>query len=167
MSPINQSPVSLVEALVIVDQLSPMPAIAHQALLTLRAELQPHLDYELFVADNWQHRRHSDRTRVVAREERTAEHEALRQNYIMSTGLAGETGEVLELLKKDVRDGSLDVRELAMELGDALHYLTKIAHHHGLTLSDLKRINQAKLLARRTGGKGAFTAADVVLGAAR
>jgi hypothetical protein len=46
-----------------------------------------------------------------------------RCDYIMAVGLGGETGEVLEVLKKSVRDGkSPELKQnLTLELGDALY----------------------------------------------
>ena len=76
----------------------------------------------------------------------------LRDLFIMTVGLAGETGEVCELLKKDVRGRkgqSLDRRKLALELGDVLHYLTRIAVRHKLSLGMIQRANVAKLEYRR------------------
>jgi NTP pyrophosphatase (non-canonical NTP hydrolase) len=171
------SEMSLEQALSVCDQVSPMPGIAHQALQVLRRELLAHTEYEAFVRDNWNRRRAdqapSKQVLVIGPyatpeyQELHARYDALRQSYIMDTGLGGETGEVLELLKKHVREGAIDRRELAMELGDALHYLTKIGQRYGISLGDIKRINREKLLARRRGGKGAFTVEDVVLPADR
>jgi len=99
-------------------------------------------EYEKFVVDFWT-------TRKGQRKK------SLRQKFIMTVGLGGETGEVLELLKKEVRDGKLDVDELALELGDVLYYLTKIATVNGLTLKDLMVRNRKKLEYRRKYGKAA------------
>lgn len=74
----------------------------------------------------------------------------LRQLFIMTTGLAGESGEVLELLKKAVRGRQpVDVENLKLELGDVLYYLTMLANRHGFTLADVIRANVQKLEARR------------------
>jgi len=100
-------------------------------------------EYEKFVKDFWTSRRVED------------ESNELRQKFIMTVGLGGEVGEVLELLKKDVRDGKLDVDDLALELGDVLYYLVKIADSHGLRLKDLMERNKAKLEHRRKYGKAA------------
>jgi NTP pyrophosphatase (non-canonical NTP hydrolase) len=170
------TPMTLEQALSVCDQVSPMPGVAHQALQVLRRELLAHTDYEAFVLDNWNRRRadflppdSSLEVEAMSTEHRDllTRYEALRQRYIMDVGFGGESGEVLELVKKHERDGVLDRRELAMELGDALHYLTKIGQRYGISLGDIKRINRQKLLARRRGGKGAFTVEDVVLPADR
>lgn len=157
----TNEPMSLAQAMVVCDQASPMPAVASAALRTLRGELLPHLAYEKFVEDYWRGRRAGDYGR-------TGEdyHEDLRDLFIMTTGLGGEAGEVQELIKKAVRGRyEPDRRELALELGDVLYYLTKLAHRYGLTLADLRRINREKLEARRQGGKDAYTATNVVLNA--
>jgi len=72
----------------------------------------------------------------------------LRDLYIMSTGLGGETGEVLELLKKHVRNDRVINTELLLELGDVLHYLTRIAQHFGMSLEQIMEANMMKLDAR-------------------
>jgi len=74
-----------------------------------------------------------------------------------ATGLAAETGEVLELLQKAIRkDKKVDVFinnvELINELGDVLWYLTRLANHNGISLKRVIACNRAKLL-RRHGGE--------------
>jgi NTP pyrophosphatase (non-canonical NTP hydrolase) len=110
----------------------------------MRPELSP---YELFVARQWSHRRNGAAASTPAQDANP-----LRQLYIMATGLAGETGEVMEHLKKHVRDGKLDVDALALELGDVLYYLTRIGQEFGLSLADIQERNQLKLIARRHRG---------------
>lgn len=73
----------------------------------------------------------------------------LRDDFIMSVGLGGETGEVLEILKKNVRDGKLDLVHLTEELGDVLFYLTMICNRHGIKLNDVMETNVSKLTARK------------------
>lgn len=107
----------------------------------MRSKLTP---YERFVADQWTHRRNP-----VAKAAAEPGADLLCQLFIMTTGLAGEAGEVVELLKKHVRDGKLDVDELALELGDVLYYLTRIGQEFGLSLAEIKERNQLKLIARR------------------
>lgn len=113
----------------------------------LAAAKRSTIDYDRFVADYWRGRRHNG---ADAPDQPDDE---LRQLYIMSAGLAGETGEVLEHLKKHVRDGVLDRGELALELGDALYYLVRIATWHGFTLAEIQERNIAKLEHRRKHGK--------------
>jgi len=73
--------------------------------------------------------------------------------YIISLGLAGETGETVELLKKHVRDGKIDLNDLKLELGDVLHYWCRIASRYGLTPEEIMNANVAKLLDRDKHGK--------------
>lgn len=73
----------------------------------------------------------------------------LRDDYIMAAGLGGETGEVLEILKKHVRDEKLDLKHLEEELGDVLFYLTMICNRHGIKLVDVMETNVTKLTARK------------------
>lgn len=68
-------------------------------------------------------------------------------------GLAGETGEVLDLIKKHKYHGhDLDRDALAGELGDVLWYVAGIASHHGLSLGDIAKRNVTKLAERYPDG---------------
>ena len=69
----------------------------------------------------------------------------LRDNYIMTAGLGGETGEVLEILKKSVRDGKFDKDHLTEELGDVFYYLTMICTVHKISLREVVDMNIDKL----------------------
>lgn len=69
----------------------------------------------------------------------------LRDKFIMTVGLGGETGEVLEILKKAERDGKLDKEHLTEELGDVLYYLTMICSANDITLQDVIDKNIEKL----------------------
>lgn len=78
-------------------------------------------------------------------------------------GLAGESGEVAEKVKKIIRDrgGMLDADAcmlIARELGDVLWYLSQIAHEIGVPLSKVAELNVLKLrhrqLRNRIGGSG-------------
>lgn len=80
------------------------------------------------------------------------EDKELRNLYIASTGLAGETGEVLEKLKKHIRDNQLDREALCKELGDTLYYLVMIGRMFGFGLDDIIKANMAKLKDRRDRG---------------
>jgi NTP pyrophosphatase (non-canonical NTP hydrolase) len=71
---------------------------------------------------------------------------------IMGLGLAGEAGEVLEHIKKHLRDGHIDVTELKKELGDAAFYLCRICKFYGLQPSEVLAANVAKLESRRQRG---------------
>lgn len=69
-----------------------------------------------------------------------------------SLGLAGETGEVCELLKKSVRDGYLDLDKLDKELGDVLFYVTAVAGLYERNLEDIFKLNKEKLTSRKERG---------------
>lgn len=69
----------------------------------------------------------------------------LRDRFIMTVGLGGETGEVLEILKKAERDGKLDKEHLTEELGDVLYYLTMICSANDITLQEVMDANVEKL----------------------
>ncbi len=74
------------------------------------------------------------------------------ENYIYSfVGLAGETGEVMEWLKKSkLRTSKTKLTELDLqnELGDVLHYMVRIAKFHGWTIGDIAQANVDKLKER-------------------
>lgn len=67
---------------------------------------------------------------------------------VAALGLAGETGEVMEHLKKHYRDGTHPGEDLCLELGDVLHYLTVIALSYGWSLDRLMTANMRKLAKR-------------------
>lgn len=68
-------------------------------------------------------------------------------------GLAGETGEVLEMLKKSIFHGhSLDILEIEKELGDVLWYLTAIATELDIPMEEVAKRNVRKLQARYPNG---------------
>jgi NTP pyrophosphatase (non-canonical NTP hydrolase) len=66
-------------------------------------------------------------------------------------GLAGEAGAVMTAHKKQLRDGAADPgyrARMREELGDALWYLTAVAHHLGLGLEDIATANLSKITDR-------------------
>ena len=64
-------------------------------------------------------------------------------------GLAGESGEVADLVKKFLGHGhGLDLTKVSKELGDVLWYVAGLANVLGLSLSDIAEQNIAKLQAR-------------------
>lgn len=71
-------------------------------------------------------------------------------------GLAGESGEVVEVIKKwyrsihrgEVADGNEFRDKLAFELGDTLWYLARLANHAGYTLEQIAAMNIDKLARR-------------------
>lgn len=71
---------------------------------------------------------------------------------IMSLGLAGETGEVMEILKKRIRDGSFNLDSLVKELGDVVYYWARICRYFNIQPSHVLETNKLKLLDRRDRG---------------
>ena len=68
-------------------------------------------------------------------------------------GLAGEAGEVVELIKKARFHGKpYDRATMCRELGDVLWYLNQMAFAHDLTLGEIADANVAKLCARYPDG---------------
>ena len=73
-------------------------------------------------------------------------------------GLAGETGEVCEKLKKAIRDegGTISPERktlLAKELGDVLWYIAALSTELGLSLEEIASGNLSKLAARKAQNK--------------
>ena len=69
-------------------------------------------------------------------------------------GLAGETGEVAEKVKKTFRDNNGEFDEerraaVAAELGDVLWYLAMTARDLGYPLDEIAQMNVAKLASRK------------------
>nr|DAS13926.1 MAG TPA: NTP-PPase-like protein [Caudoviricetes sp.] len=89
---------------------------------------------------------------------RNAETEQERYKGYMekALGLAGETGEVIEKVKKLTRDKN-DVfnltfeeqKELEKELGDVLWYLSALAFYNDIKLEDIAKTNLEKLSSRQ------------------
>ena len=73
---------------------------------------------------------------------------ALRSLSVITAGICGEAGEVSEHFKKWIRDGVLDKREAAIELGDVLAYLTWLGASIGYSLEDIAALNCEKLTLR-------------------
>lgn len=61
-------------------------------------------------------------------------------------GLCGESGEVIDLVKKHLAQGhELDKEKLAKELGDVAWYLAETAYAIGYDLEDILKMNIEKL----------------------
>lgn len=70
-----------------------------------------------------------------------------------ATGLAGETGEVMEHIKKGVfHQHGINRDQLRKELGDVLWYVAGLCSILGLDLDDVMRANIDKLKARYPDG---------------
>lgn len=77
--------------------------------------------------------------------------------YYPALGLAGETGEVCEKIKKIMRDDngviSPEKKELLKkELGDIFWYIAALSTEVGLTLEDVAQTNIDKLYSRKERG---------------
>jgi len=85
---------------------------------------------------------------------KTAAYPNVGSNYIYPTiGLAGESGEVSEKIKKVIRDqeGAIDEnarKEIEKELGDVLWYVSQLASELGISLDDVAEKNIEKLYSR-------------------
>ncbi len=88
----------------------------------------------------------------------TAIYQDLNKNFIYPTlGLAGETGEVVEIIKKIIRDKNklIDKKirlELTKELGDVLWYLSQLAAELDISLDEIASKNIEKLQSRKKRG---------------
>lgn len=70
-----------------------------------------------------------------------------------SLGLAGEAGEVCDLIKKHLGHGhELDKEKVKLELGDVLWYVAGLAHVLGFSLSEVAAANILKLKRRYPNG---------------
>ena len=85
---------------------------------------------------------------------KTAAYPDIGYNFIYPTlGLAGESGEVVEKIKKLIRDknGVADEKvkqEITKELGDVLWNLSQLATELGLSLDEIADENLKKLFSR-------------------
>lgn len=90
---------------------------------------------------------------------KTAVYPKIGKNFVYPVfGLMGETGEVVEKIKKIFRDdkgrlSEIKRQEIAKELGDVLWYLAQLSTELGLKLSDVVKINLEKLSSRSLRGK--------------
>lgn len=70
----------------------------------------------------------------------------------VTLGLAGEAGEIANVVKKIRRDGTYDAEALAKELGDLFYYVARMATELGTSLNLVARDNMQKLLDRKDRG---------------
>jgi len=71
----------------------------------------------------------------------------------LSMGLAGETGEVVDYLKKVYFHGhEIDKEKMIDELGDVLWYISSLAFVHDIDLEDVAEYNIQKLEKRYPSG---------------
>lgn len=67
---------------------------------------------------------------------------------IMTLGLAGEVGEVVEHMKKLFRDGTFNADLVKKELGDVIFYWARICRYFGWAPSEIIAANIEKLEGR-------------------
>lgn len=85
---------------------------------------------------------------------KTAKYPDAGNNFIYPTlGLAGESGEIAEKIKKVLRDSGGVVSDeakdaLKLELGDVLWYVSQLAAELGLSLENIAEANIEKLYSR-------------------
>lgn len=83
------------------------------------------------------------------------------QTLNMACGVAGEGGEIVDVIKKAMFQGHhLDVEHLKEEIGDILYYITNLATLYGLDMEECLQINYDKLLKRFPNG---FSVEDSIL----
>jgi NTP pyrophosphatase (non-canonical NTP hydrolase) len=85
-----------------------------------------------------------------------ADHPLHSEKLHPAIGLAGEVGELLNLMKKHLFKPGYQADDLNFldELGDCLYYLAILAHQFGATLDELSLLNYHKLTERENDGIG-------------
>lgn len=82
--------------------------------------------------------------------------------YGFGLGLAGECGEVIELLKRQlVYNADTSPEEIKKELGDVLWYLTAISLEYNTSLDEIMEINIQKLSKRYPQGFDPLNKRDI------
>jgi NTP pyrophosphatase (non-canonical NTP hydrolase) len=75
------------------------------------------------------------------------------QLAVWGLGIAGEAGEVADLIKKVIGHGHpMDKEKLTKELGDVLWYVAALADLHGIPLHVVAKANLEKLAKRYPNG---------------
>lgn len=76
-----------------------------------------------------------------------------RELILGQMGLSGESGEVVELIKKHIFHGhTLDINLLIKEIGDVLWYIALICEATGVSMSEVAEANIEKLKRRYPDG---------------
>jgi NTP pyrophosphatase (non-canonical NTP hydrolase) len=70
----------------------------------------------------------------------------------LGLGLSSEAGEVAGKIKKQIRDGGIDVISLMDEVGDVFWYLARICDEMGFSSEDVLLRNWNKLRSRKERG---------------
>lgn len=82
---------------------------------------------------------------------RTASHDTTLE--VTALGVAGEAGEIADLVKKYLGHGHpLDAAKLIAEGGDVLWYLARLCDYLGVALEDMAKYNVEKLRQRYPDG---------------
>lgn len=73
--------------------------------------------------------------------------------YYVAMGLAGEAGELINKIKKIIRDDNNQLtaerkEQIKQELGDLMWYIAMICEETGLSLDEVMEANNKKLLGR-------------------
>ncbi len=98
-----------------------------------------------------------------ANAKKTAHYPREQALYYVALGLAGETGELINKIKKIIRDDGNKLtperkEQIKQELGDILWYLAMICEESGLNLDEVMKNNNEKLFSRQNrdtlGGDG-------------
>ena len=121
------------------------PMCSHQVLTNMK-DVD---NYGDFTVDLWASGNYTI-GKIRNMEDRVA---AERSLAIMALGAAGETGEVVEHVKKFLRDGNLDLEALKLELGDMVYYWARLSRFFGFLPSEVLAANVQKLESRRARGK--------------
>ena len=86
---------------------------------------------------------------------RTLNHNEVQQNLItnMCMGISGESGEVIDIIKKHLYQGhELDRKHLIEELGDVMFYIVNLATLYEIDMQIVLQKNVDKLLKRYPNG---------------
>ena len=86
---------------------------------------------------------------------RTLNYNESQQNLVtnMCMGISGETGEVIDIIKKHLYQGhELDKTHLIEELGDVMFYIVNLATLYEIDMQDVLKNNIDKLLKRYPNG---------------
>lgn len=111
-------------------------------------------DFNHWVKHGWIDKRGEETVRYAGDNDHESSDHKLRDLAIMTLGLVGESGETSEHIKKFIRDGVLDRHKLMLELGDVLHYWTRICVEFEIDPEDVMYLNFDKIEARRAAKVG-------------
>lgn len=108
--------------------------------------------------DTYEYQKAAERTLIDGSDVILADHEKM--ILWAAIGLAGETGEVCEAIKKGIlHQHGLDLSKVFKELGDVCWYLAALCTKCGFDLGDVMEMNIEKLMIRYPDG---FTSQDSI-----